>query len=59
MDNRIRMSLLIGLLRVGRSGTLNDVFVGVTPFYIAIASMIALLLAWPSLAFWLPTMMYR
>jgi tripartite ATP-independent transporter DctM subunit len=40
-------------------GSLNDVFYGVAPFLVALGSMIGLILAYPQLALFLPTMMYR
>ena len=40
-------------------GSLNDVFYGVAPFMVALGTMIGLILAYPQLALWIPTMMYR
>ena len=40
-------------------GSLNDVFIGITPFLFALAAMIGLLLAFPQIALWIPTMLYR
>jgi TRAP-type C4-dicarboxylate transport system permease large subunit len=39
-------------------GDLTDVFIGVTPFIAALMGMIALMLAWPELALWLPGRLY-
>ena len=39
-------------------GDLTDVFIGVTPFIIALMAMIALMLATPQLALWLPKLMF-
>ena len=40
-------------------GSLNDVFFGVAPFLLALGTMIGLIVAYPQLALWIPTMMYR
>ena len=40
-------------------GSLNDVFVGVAPFLTALAAMLGLMLAFPQIALWIPTMLYR
>jgi len=40
-------------------GSLNDVFYGVAPFLVALGTMIGLIVAYPQLALWIPTMMYR
>ena len=40
-------------------GSLNDVFYGITPFLFALAAMLGLLLAFPEIALWLPTLLYR
>lgn len=40
-------------------GSLNDVFIGVAPFLVALGTMIGLMLAFPQIALWIPTMMYR
>ena len=42
----------------GRGGKFNDVSVGAVPFVIAMLMMIALLLAFPSIATWLPNQFY-
>lgn len=42
-----------------RGGRFNDVAWGALPFVVAMLIMIVLLLAWPDLALWLPTLMYR
>ncbi|WP_174802867.1 TRAP transporter large permease [Martelella limonii] len=39
-------------------GDLTDVFIGVTPFIIALMAMIALMLAAPQLALWLPNLLF-
>lgn len=39
-------------------GDLTDVFIGVTPFIIALMAMIALMLAAPQLALWLPDLLF-
>jgi C4-dicarboxylate transporter, DctM subunit len=39
---------------VRQKGSLNDVFLGVAPFFVAVATMIGLLLAFPQIALWLP-----
>ncbi|ARC90321.1 TRAP transporter large permease [Rhodovulum sp. MB263] len=39
-------------------GKLTDVFIGVTPFILALMGMIALMLAAPQLALWLPELMF-
>lgn len=39
-------------------GDLTDVFIGVTPFIIALMAMIALMLAAPQLALWLPGLLF-
>ena len=39
-------------------GDLTDVFIGVTPFIIALMAMIALMLATPQLALWLPNLLF-
>ncbi|WP_414896519.1 TRAP transporter large permease [Rhodovulum sp. YEN HP10] len=39
-------------------GELTDVFIGVTPFILALMGMIALMLAAPQLALWLPELMF-
>jgi len=36
--------------------TVQDVFKGVTPFFIADAATIALLVAFPSIVLWLPSL---
>jgi tripartite ATP-independent transporter DctM subunit len=41
------------------SGKIGDVFVGIVPFFLAMLLLIALLIAWPDVALWLPTMFYR
>ena len=40
-------------------GSLNDVFFGVAPFLVALGTMIGLIVAYPQLALWIPTMLYR
>lgn len=40
-------------------GSLNDVFIGIAPFILALAAMIGLMLAFPQIALWLPTLFYR
>ncbi len=40
-------------------GSLNDVFYGVAPFLVALGAMIVLIVAYPQLALWIPSMMYR
>ncbi|MEX2643876.1 MAG: TRAP transporter large permease [Acetobacterales bacterium] len=40
-------------------GSLNDVFIGIAPFMLALAAMIGLMLAFPQIALWLPTYFYR
>ena len=42
-----------------KRGTLNDVFIGVTPFILAIAVMLGIMLLFPELALYLPQMFYR
>ena len=42
-----------------RRGTLNDVFIGVTPFILAIVVMLGIMLLFPGLALYLPEMFYR
>jgi len=49
----IGMNLFV-VQSVRGNGPLRDVIVGVTPFLITMLMMIVLLLAWPSLALWLP-----
>ncbi|MBL3609963.1 TRAP transporter large permease [Rhodovulum sulfidophilum] len=39
-------------------GELTDVFIGVTPFILALMAMIALMLATPQLALWLPNLLF-
>jgi TRAP-type C4-dicarboxylate transport system permease large subunit len=38
-------------------GSINDIFVGVTPFVIALFLMVALIIAFPQIVMWLPTML--
>ncbi|MBI4182940.1 MAG: TRAP transporter large permease [Proteobacteria bacterium] len=40
-------------------GLLDDVMIGIVPFVVAIIIMFAILLAFPDLALWLPTLMMR
>jgi len=47
------------LQNVRRNGPMMDVIVGSSPFLIAIAIMMALLFVFPSLALYLPTLLYR
>ncbi len=44
---------------IRNKGSLNDVFIGIAPFILALAAMIALMLAFPQIALWLPTLFYR
>ncbi|HVV92715.1 MAG TPA: TRAP transporter large permease [Hyphomicrobiales bacterium] len=39
---------------VRHQGSLNDVIIGAAPFILTLLAMIALLLAWPDIALWLP-----
>lgn len=43
---------------VRKTGSLTDVMVGAAPFVITMVAMIALLMAFPSLALWLPSLFY-
>jgi tripartite ATP-independent transporter DctM subunit len=40
-------------------GSMNDVFIGITPFLLALAVMVFLMLAYPQFSLWLPTTFYR
>ena len=42
-----------------RGGQFNDVAYGAAPFVLMMIAMVALLIAFPELALWLPTMVYR
>lgn len=42
---------------VRKGGSLNDVFIGILPFLIAILVVIALLIAFPQIALWLPNLL--
>jgi len=44
---------------VRQRGKLSDVFIGIVPFLSALAVLIAIMLAWPQIALWLPTLFYR
>lgn len=44
---------------VRKSGSLSDVFIGITPFLSVLFLMMALLLAFPSIALFLPELLYR
>ena len=39
-------------------GSMNDVFIGITPFLFALAVMVFLMLAYPQFTLWLPTTFY-
>jgi len=39
-------------------GSMNDVMVGALPFVVAMFVMVAILIAWPGLALWLPNLFY-
>ncbi len=39
-------------------GSLNDVFIGVAPFFLAIVILLALLFIFPDLALWLPRVLF-
>jgi len=39
-------------------GAVNDVIIGALPFVMAMFFMVAALVAWPSIATWLPQMFY-
>ncbi|MDA8637553.1 TRAP transporter large permease [Rhodospirillales bacterium] len=43
---------------IRKSGSMNDVMVGILPFVVAMFAMIGLLLAWPEMATWLPNKFY-
>ena len=43
---------------VRKNGGLSDVMVGAAPFVVTMVTMIALLLAFPSIALWLPSLFY-
>ena len=43
---------------IRKSGSMNDVMIGILPFAVAMFAMIALLLAWPQMALWLPNQFY-
>lgn len=43
---------------IRKSGSMNDVMVGILPFVVAMFAMIGLLLAWPDMATWLPNQFY-
>ena len=43
---------------IRKSGSMNDVMVGILPFVVAMFAMIGLLLAWPEMAVWLPNQFY-
>ncbi len=42
-----------------RGGKFNDVALGATPFVVAMLAMILILIAAPSIATWLPTLVYH
>ncbi len=42
-----------------RGGKFNDVAIGAVPFVIAMMAMIVILITWPSVATWLPTLVYH
>ena len=44
---------------VRRAGSVTDVIVGALPFLVTMFVMIAILIAWPELALWLPSLIYR
>lgn len=44
---------------VRRRGSINDVIIGVLPFLVPMIAMLALLILWPQIALWLPSMVYR
>jgi len=43
---------------IRKSGSMNDVMIGILPFVVAMFAMIALLLVWPQMALWLPNQFY-
>jgi TRAP-type mannitol/chloroaromatic compound transport system permease large subunit len=43
----------------GRVGTVMDLYIGVMPFMVVMLVLIALLVAFPTIATWLPTTMRR
>lgn len=43
---------------IRKSGSMNDVMIGILPFVVAMFAMIGLLLAWPQMALWLPNQFY-
>ena len=40
--------------QVAKTGTINDVYIGVLPFMACMAAVIGLIIAFPDLALWLP-----
>ena len=42
-----------------RGGNFNDVAIGAIPFVVAMLAMIVMLITWPSIATWLPTLVYH
>jgi len=43
---------------IRKSGSLNDVMIGILPFVVAMFAMIGLLLVFPQMALWLPGLFY-
>lgn len=43
---------------IRKSGSMNDVMIGIMPFVIAMFAMVGLLLAFPEMALWLPSLFY-
>jgi C4-dicarboxylate transporter, DctM subunit len=43
---------------IRKSGSLNDVMIGILPFVVAMFAMIGLLLVFPQMALWLPSLFY-
>jgi TRAP-type C4-dicarboxylate transport system permease large subunit len=43
---------------IRKSGSLNDVMIGILPFVVAMVAMIGLLLVFPQMALWLPSLFY-
>lgn len=43
---------------IRKSGSLNDVMIGILPFVLAMFAMIGLLLVFPNMALWLPNLFY-
>jgi len=42
-----------------RGGKFNDVAIGAIPFVFAMLAMIVILISWPSIATWLPNLVYH